>query len=67
LVEKRRTTGTFVAQQIQRQNMAQRRQSLAPHVNNLVIQSRQLGFELADVIDQLRKRDAQLSREAKKS
>lgn len=67
LVEKRRTTGTFVAEQTMRQSLSQRRALLSPHVDNLVIQSRQLGFDIDDVIDQLRKRDAAISREAKRS
>lgn len=67
LVEKRRTTGTFVAEQTTRQSLSQRRALLTPHVDNLIIQSRQLGFDIDDAIDQLRKRDATISREAKRS
>ena len=67
LVEKRRTTGTFVAEQTTRQSIVQRRQLLTPHVDNLVIQSRQLGFTIDDVVEQLRKRDASISREARRS
>lgn len=65
LVEKRRTTGTFVAELPENRSIAQRRRLLAPHIDKLIIQSRQLGFSLGDVIDQLQKRDGQLSPEEK--
>ena len=67
LVEKRRTTGTFVAELPERRSVAQRRRLLAPQLDKLIIQSRQLGFALDDVIEQLRKRDEQLTREEKRS
>ncbi len=63
LVEKRRTTGTFVAELPENRSIAQRRRLLAPQIEKLIIQSRQLGFSIDDVIDQLEKRDQQLSRE----
>lgn len=62
LVEKRRTTGTFVAELPDNRSVAQRRSLLAPLVDKLIIQSRQLGFSLDEVIEQLGKRDAQLAR-----
>ena len=65
LVEKRRTTGTFVAELPERRGVAQRRRLLTPHLEKLIIQSRQLGFSLDDVIEQLRRRDEQLTREEK--
>ena len=61
LVEKRRTTGTFVAEIPDNRGVAQRRQLLAPQIDKLLIQSRQLGFTTDDVVAQLQKRDAQLS------
>lgn len=67
LVEKRRTTGTFVAELPERGSVAQRRRLLTPQLEKLIIQSRQLGFSMEDVIEQLRKRDEQLSREQRQS
>ena len=61
LVEKRRTTGTFVAELPDKQSVAQRRQSLAPQIDKLLILSRQLGFTLDEVIGQLEKRNPQIS------
>ncbi len=63
LVEKRRTTGTFVAELPETGSIAQRRRLLAPHLDKLIIQSRQLGFSIEDVMDQLHKRDVQITRE----
>lgn len=62
LVEKRRTTGTFVAELPANRSVAQRRRMLSPLVDKLIIQSRQLGFTLDEVFEQLSKRDLQLSR-----
>ena len=62
LVEKRRTTGTFVAEIPKTRSVAHRRRLLAPQVEKLVVQSRQLGFTLDEVVEQLKKRDAQLAR-----
>lgn len=67
LVEKRRTTGTFVAELPERRSVAQRRKLLTPAIEKLIIQSRQLGFEIDEVVDQLRKRDEQLTRDEKRS
>ncbi len=67
LVEKRRTTGTFVAELPERRSAAQRRRLLTPQLEKLIIQSRQLGFSLDDVIEQLSKRDEQLTRDEKRS
>ncbi len=61
LVEKRRTTGTFVAEISERRSIAQRRQMLEKHLDNLIIQSRHLGFPLDDLVELLRKRDSQIS------
>ncbi|QDV13420.1 HTH-type transcriptional repressor YtrA [Rosistilla oblonga] len=67
LVEKRRTTGTFVAEQIERRTLNQRRDLLKPHLQRLIIQSRQLGFSIDDVIEQLKKRDDQIPRDENRS
>jgi GntR family transcriptional regulator len=67
LVEKRRTTGTFVAELPEHRSVAQRRRLIAPHVDKLIVQSRQLGFSLDNVIEQLQKRDSQLSRDGKRT
>ncbi|WP_417738134.1 GntR family transcriptional regulator [Rosistilla oblonga] len=67
LVEKRRTTGTFVAEQIERRTLNQRRDLLKPHLQRLIIQSRQLGFAIDDVIEQLKKRDDQIPRDENRS
>ena len=65
LVEKRRTTGTFVAEISESRSASQRRRLLAPHIDKLIIQSRQLGFTLDEMVGQLQKRDAQLSHQDK--
>lgn len=67
LVEKRRTKGTFVAAQIQRQTIAQRREQLLPHLDRLIIQARQLGFSIDDVQQLLSKRNAQIPSSEKSS
>lgn len=65
LVEKRRTTGTFVAEQAQRHGIGHRRKMLAPQIEKLIILSRQLGFPIDDVISQLQQRNEDLSPEVK--
>lgn len=67
LVEKRRTTGTFVAELPENRSIAQRRRLLGPPIDKLIIQSRQLGFSLDEVVEQLQKRDVQISRNEKRS
>lgn len=62
LVEKRRTTGTFVAELPQRQSATQRRRLVGPLIDKLIIQARQLGISLDELIEQIQKRDSQLSR-----
>lgn len=64
LVEKRRTTGTFVAELTIRQSIAERRRILTPMLDNVVIQSRQLGIPIDEVVEMLRKRDQHITREA---
>ncbi len=61
LVEKRRTTGTFVAELPQRHSAAQRRRMIGPHIDKLIIQSRHLGIQLDELVEQLKKRDSQLT------
>jgi GntR family transcriptional regulator len=63
LVEKRRTTGTFVSELPDTRSLAERRRLLVPHLDKLIIQSRQLGFTIEDVVEQIHKRDVQISRE----
>lgn len=63
LVEKRRTTGTFVAEWSATRSISERRRLLVPHLDKLVIQSRQLGFSIEEVVELLRGRDTQISRE----
>ncbi len=67
LLEKRRTTGTFVAELTERRSIAERRRILAPLLDKLVIQSRQLELSLEDVVEQLHKRDQQITRESASS
>ena len=62
LVEKRRTTGTFVAELPKRLSAAQRRKLIAPEVDKLLIQARQLSIPLEELVEQLEKRDSQLDR-----
>jgi GntR family transcriptional regulator len=62
LVEKRRTTGTFVAELPPRQTAAQRRRIVGPLIDKLIIQSRQLGIAPDELHELIRKRDDQLNR-----
>ncbi|GAA5508749.1 GntR family transcriptional regulator [Novipirellula caenicola] len=62
LVEKRRTTGTFVCELAQRHTASQRRRMINPHIDKLLTLSRQLGFELDELVALLQKRDAQFDR-----
>ncbi|NND98762.1 MAG: GntR family transcriptional regulator [Pirellulaceae bacterium] len=67
LVEKRRTTGTFVCELPKKIGAAQRRKLIAPAMDKLLIESRQLGIALDDLIEQLHKRDDQLQRSETRS
>jgi len=60
LVEKRRTVGTFVAAAPERISAAQRRRLLAPHVDRVLIQAKQLGISLEELLTQLSERNSQL-------
>lgn len=62
LIEKRRTTGTFVAEIFEHRTASQRMKLLAPLIDKLLIQSRQLGFDVDQVSEQLHKRNRQISR-----
>ena len=61
LVEKRRTTGTFVAEISSQLSLAKRRKLIAPEVDRLLINARQLGIDLDDLTKMLTKRDGELS------
>ncbi len=60
LVEKRRTVGTFVAQTSERFTAAQRRRLMAPPIDRVLIQARQLGISLEELISLLSQRNSQL-------
>lgn len=62
LVEKRRTTGTFVCELPQKLGVAQRRKLIGPALDKLLIQSRQLGIDLDELIQQIQKRDTELQK-----
>lgn len=62
MVEKRRTTGTFVAELPKRLGATQRRKLIAPEVDKLLILARQLSIPLEELVEQLGKRDSQLNR-----
>lgn len=67
LVEKRRTTGTFVCELPKRLSAAQRRKLIAPAIDKLLIQSRQLGIDLDQLLEMLGKRDIELQKTEKRS
>ena len=62
LIEKRRTTGTFVSDLAEKRSSSQRRKMITPHVDKLLILSRQLGFDLTELVSLLGRRDEQLPR-----
>jgi GntR family transcriptional regulator len=61
LVEKRRTTGTFVTDLTQRLTAVQRRRVLAPPIDKLIHQARHLGIGIEELVEQIRKRNNQIS------
>ncbi len=67
LVEKRRTVGTFVAAGSERVSAAQRRRLIAPHVDRVLIQAKQLGISLEELVAQLSERNSQLGASQSKS
>lgn len=60
LVEKRRTVGTFVAACDAKLTAAERRRLLAPHIDRVLVQAKQLGMPLDDLLAQLTERNVQL-------
>tara|TARA_R110002111_G_scaffold31608_1_gene64552 strand:- start:11 stop:400 length:390 start_codon:yes stop_codon:yes gene_type:complete len=62
LVEKRRTKGTFVCEQVARRTLAERRRMIAPHLDKLLAMSKQLGIETDQLIDLLKKQDNKFDR-----
>lgn len=60
LVEKRRTVGTFVAACGAKLTATERRRLLAPHIDRVLVQAKQLGMPLDDLLAQLTERNAQL-------
>lgn len=67
LVEKRRTVGTFVAATSARLTAAQRRKLIAPHLDLLLIQAKQLGISLDELIVQLTDRSVQIETDSQPS
>jgi GntR family transcriptional regulator len=67
LVEKRRTTGTFVSELPKRLGIAQRRKLIAPEVDKLLITARQLGITLDELTEQLERRDRDLEQKEARS
>ena len=67
LVEKRRTVGTFVAAGPERVSTAQRRRLIAPHVDRVLIQAKQLGISLDELVAHLSERNSQLDANQSKS
>ena len=60
LLEKRRTVGTFVASNTARVSLAQRKRLLAPQIDRLLIQAKQLGVSIDELIPMLTDRDPKL-------
>lgn len=63
LVEKRRTRGTFVAEQPERLNKTQRRKQIQPEIDRLLIAAYQLGIPTQELIEQLQARDQRLRKD----
>ena len=63
LVEKRRTRGTFVAEQPERFNKTQRRKQIQPEIDRLLIAAYQLGIYTPELIEQLNARDQRLRKD----
>ena len=56
MLEKRRTKGTYVAEQDHQQSIRQRARQLEPHLDTLIMYAVQLGLSLDHVTEQLRER-----------
>ncbi len=67
LIEKRRTTGTFVCELPKRLGATQRRKLIAPALDKLLIESRQLGIPLDELIQLIEKREQQLQKNEARS
>ena len=67
LIEKRRTTGTFVRELPKKLGVAQRSKLIAPALDKLLIQARQLGLPLDELIQLAEKRDTELQKSEKRS
>lgn len=67
LVEKRRTTGTFVKELTERRSLSERRRLLVPQIDKLIVQSRQLGLSWEDVLEQLQQRNSEISPQEQRS
>lgn len=61
LVEKRRTVGTFVAARDAKLTATERRRLLAPHIDRVLVQAKQLGMPLDDLLAQMTQRNAKLN------
>ena len=67
LIEKRRTTGTFVCELPKKLGVAQRRKLIAPALDKLLIQARQLGLPLDQLMELIEKRDTELQKSETRS
>lgn len=56
LVEKRRTTGTFVSDTATSESLAARRRRLREPIDSLIAQARGLGFDKDQLVDEVRNR-----------
>lgn len=59
LVEKRRTTGTFVSPSAVAESLAARRRRLREPIDALIAQARGLGFDQEQLLDEIRRRLSQ--------
>lgn len=60
LIEKRRTTGTFVSESPPKCSAAECRRLLMPHIDNLLILSRQFGMSCEELTEQINKRSSKI-------
>jgi GntR family transcriptional regulator len=67
LVEKRRTVGTFVAASDTKLTVAQRRRMITPHVDRVLIQAKQLGVPLDELLALMTTRNDQIETTQPKS
>jgi GntR family transcriptional regulator len=57
LVEKRRTTGTFVSHAAASESLSARRRRLREPIDALIAQARGLGFNVNELIEEIRRRE----------